>query len=54
MYPTDLEGIEDFVDQPKIMCRDGSAIISPLGKDIFLDNLSRKMLYYVYENICGW
>ena len=31
MYPTDLEGIEDLADQPEIMCRGGSAIISPLG-----------------------
>jgi nitrilase len=26
-----LDGIEDLVDQPEIMCRGGSAIISPLG-----------------------
>ena len=31
MYPADLEGIEDLADQPEIMCRGGSAIISPLG-----------------------
>jgi nitrilase len=31
MYPTDLDGIEDLDDQPEIMCRGGSAIISPLG-----------------------
>jgi nitrilase len=31
MYPTDLEGIEDLDNQPEIMCRGGSAIISPLG-----------------------
>ena len=31
MYPADLDGIEDLVDQPEIMCRGGSAIISPLG-----------------------
>ena len=28
MYPTDLEGIEDLVDQPEVLCRGGSAIIS--------------------------
>ena len=31
MYPPDLDGIEDLDDQPEIMCRGGSAIISPLG-----------------------
>ncbi len=31
MYPTDLNGIEDLADQPEIMYRGGSAIISPLG-----------------------
>lgn len=31
MYPADLEGIEDLTGQPEIMCRGGSAIISPLG-----------------------
>jgi nitrilase len=31
MYPADLDGIEDLADQPEIMCRGGSAIISPLG-----------------------
>lgn len=32
MYPSDLAGIEDLTDQPEIMCRGGSAIISPLGE----------------------
>lgn len=31
MYPTDLAGIEELANQPKIMCRGGSAIVSPLG-----------------------
>ena len=31
MYPPDLPGIEELADQPEIMCRGGSAIISPLG-----------------------
>ncbi|MCP4424238.1 MAG: carbon-nitrogen hydrolase family protein [Chloroflexi bacterium] len=31
MYPADLPGIEDLADQPEIMCRGGSVIISPLG-----------------------
>jgi nitrilase len=30
-YPGDLEGIEDLKDQPDVLCRGGSAIISPLG-----------------------
>lgn len=32
MYPADLAGIEDLADLPEIMCRGGSAIISPLGE----------------------
>ena len=32
MYPPDLIGIEDLENQPEIMCRGGSAIISPLGE----------------------
>ena len=31
MYPKDLAGIDDLANQPEIMCRGGSAIISPLG-----------------------
>ena len=31
MYPEGLEGIEDLDNQPEIMCRGGSAIVSPLG-----------------------
>jgi nitrilase len=32
MYPLDLEGIEELKNQPDIICRGGSTIISPLGK----------------------
>ncbi len=32
MYPPDLAGIEDLEGQPEVMCRGGSAIISPLGE----------------------
>jgi nitrilase len=32
MYPADLAGIEDLADQPEVMCRGGSTIISPLGE----------------------
>jgi nitrilase len=32
MYPADLPGIEDLAAQPEIMCRGGSAIVSPLGE----------------------
>ena len=32
MYPDDLEGLEDLADQPEVICRGGSAIISPLGE----------------------
>jgi nitrilase len=32
MYPTDLEGVEDLAHPPEIVCRGGSAIISPLGE----------------------
>jgi nitrilase len=32
MYPADLAGVEDLANQPEVMCRGGSAIISPLGE----------------------
>ena len=32
MYPSDLPGIEDMESQPDVVCRGGSAIISPLGE----------------------
>lgn len=31
MYPADLVGIEELANQPEILCRGGSSIISPLG-----------------------
>jgi nitrilase len=32
MYPPDLDGLEDLTDQPEVLCRGGSAIVSPLGE----------------------
>jgi nitrilase len=32
MYPADLPGFAELAPQPEIMCRGGSAIISPLGE----------------------
>ena len=32
MYPDDLKALKELDEQPEIMCRGGSAIISPLGK----------------------
>ena len=32
LYPSDLPGIEDLVNQPDTMCRGGSMIVDPLGK----------------------
>jgi nitrilase len=32
MYPADLETIDELADQPAVLCRGGSAIISPLGE----------------------
>jgi len=32
MYPADLEGLNDLNELPEIMCRGGSAIISPFGE----------------------
>ncbi len=32
MYPSDLPGLADLDNQPEIMCRGGSTIISPLGE----------------------
>lgn len=34
MYPADLPGVEELASQPEIMCRGGSAIVSPLGEVI--------------------
>ena len=34
MYPADLPGIEDLTSQSDVMCRGGSAIVSPLGEVI--------------------
>lgn len=31
MYPPDLPGIAELKDQPEVMCRGGSVIVSPLG-----------------------
>jgi nitrilase len=31
MYPIDMEGLEELNDQPDVMCRGGSVIVSPLG-----------------------
>jgi nitrilase len=32
MYPADLEGIEELAELPDVLCRGGSAIVSPLGE----------------------
>ena len=32
MYPDDLKELKELNEQPEVMCRGGSAIISPLGK----------------------
>lgn len=32
MYPPDLPGVEDLEGQPDVLCRGGSAIVSPLGE----------------------
>ena len=32
MVPSDLPGLEELASQPEIMCRGGSAILSPLGE----------------------
>ena len=32
MYPDDLKELKELDEQPEVMCRGGSAIISPLGK----------------------
>jgi nitrilase len=31
MYPADLEGVADLAEGPEVLCRGGSAIVSPLG-----------------------
>jgi nitrilase len=32
MYPAELAGLEDLADAPDVLCRGGSAIVSPLGE----------------------
>jgi len=32
MYPACLDGVEELADQPEVICRGGSAIVSPLGE----------------------
>jgi len=32
MYPYDLKDLQELNEQPEVMCRGGSAIVSPLGK----------------------
>lgn len=32
MYPNDLQGVQDLKEQPEVMSRGGSVIVSPLGK----------------------
>jgi nitrilase len=32
MYPTDLNAVQELAPLPEIVCRGGSAIISPLGE----------------------
>ena len=32
MYPDNLASIEELEDQPEVMCRGGSVIVSPLGE----------------------
>jgi len=34
MYPANLPMLEELANQPEIMCRGGSAIISPLGEEL--------------------
>jgi len=31
MYPADLEGLQDLANQPEVMCRGGSVVVSPMG-----------------------
>jgi nitrilase len=32
MYPDDLPSLEELEDQPEVMCRGGSVIVSPMGE----------------------
>lgn len=31
MYPADIDGYEELANQPEVMCRGGSAVVSPFG-----------------------
>jgi nitrilase len=34
MYPPDLEGLDDLADQPEVLSRGGSVVVSPLGQAV--------------------
>jgi nitrilase len=46
MYPADLPGIADLADQPEVMCRGGSAIVSPQGELIAGPLFDREGILY--------
>ncbi len=51
MYPADLPGVEDLAHQPEIMCRGGSAIISPLGEVLAGPLYDREGILYADLNM---
>ncbi len=46
MYPADLPGYVELANQPDVMCRGGSAIISPLGRVIAGPLFDREEILY--------
>lgn len=51
MYPADLAGVEELVNQPEIMCRGGSAIISPLGEALAGPLFDQEGILYAELNL---
>lgn len=51
MYPSDLPGYAELSDQPEVMCRGGSAIISPLGKVLAGPLFDREGILYAELNL---
>ncbi len=51
MFPEDLDGLEDLADQPEIMCRGGSAIVSPLGEVLAVPLYDQEVFLYADLNM---
>ncbi len=51
MYPRDLNYYHDLNDQPEIMCRGGSCVVSPFGKYVVEPVFGREEILYANLNL---